>query len=595
MCGICGISTANREGVQKMVQALAHRGPDGMGIEVLNNYSFGHARLAILDPSERSNQPMYGPHNATLLVFNGEIYNFKELIIEHSLQCSTTSDSEVLLLLYQKFGIAMVERLRGMFAFALLDVHTDTLYLVRDSSGIKPLFYTVQNSVLYFASETRALLTALPSKPSINTQALSLYMDHRYVPRPYTLYENVFSVDSGMILTWKNAMLSSKRFTAHSVVHSSAVHDVLQNSVHAHMVSDKPVGVFLSGGLDSTICLHHMSEVSNSTPTTFTIRFDVAANEQPEKFNADAEIAKNTAALYESNHHEVVLDAQSCLRAYSDVAFFIDQPNANTTSVVQYVLAKYAKNYVDVVLTGIGGDELFCGYHHYRYAYIKYLARFMPTGMLDTFSKKVLHVSDHWFALNEAEFLQRVRLTQWGSNINTLFAHDWYNSTASAQYITERFDAVNAQNFVRRIMEYDQYGWLIDEALRLTDASTMAAGIEARTPFIDPQVIAYAQTLPLHRLASVLHSKKFLRNAYTNILPSQVVHAPKSGFFSPFAKWLRGTCKPLLDETVESEYLAPYFSQETMRNIARQHHTGEKYALSELTTLIQLHFWLKNQ
>ena len=354
MCGICGCTTEDTPLVEQMLNTITHRGPDDRGVHVANGVSLGHMRLAILDPSPNGKQPMLSKSGTTSIVFNGEIYNFKELIQTHNLQCTTGSDTEVLLLLYEKLGIRFVHELRGMFAFALHDTKEQKLYLVRDPHGMKPLYYTVQNSVLYFASETKAILQALPTKPAINTQALSLYFTHQYVPRPYTLLQDVDAVENGAVLEWQGSNLRTiDQITAYSPgkyanASSEQITQVLNESTVAHLISDKPVGLFLSGGLDSTILLHHIAATGVSNLQTFSVRFDVAASEQSAKFNTDADIAKRTAEYYGTEHNEVHITAEEFAAAYSSSAKYLDQPNANPTAPIQYLLAKAIKQKVDV-------------------------------------------------------------------------------------------------------------------------------------------------------------------------------------------------------------------------------------------------------
>lgn len=598
MCGICGCTAVNKTAVSAMVSALGHRGPDAQNTWVQHGVSFGHTRLAILDPTPAGVQPMHSTSGNTTIVFNGEIYNFKALIQQFNLQVTTRTDTEVLLALYEKIGIECIQYLRGMFAFALFDHVKNTVYLARDPHGLKPLYYTQQGSILYFASETKALLKALPNRPSINAEALSLYVRHRYVPCPHTLLNGVYSARPGEVLQWSNGALKTLQvYRSHpnkpySPVTPQGIKNVLQESVAAHLVSDKPIGLFLSGGLDSSICLYHMREAGVTNIKTFTVRFAIEPGEGEEKFNADATIAKRTAGLFETDHTEITITAKDCAAAYAEAAYFLDQPNANPTAVVQYLLSKKAKQAVDVVLTGIGGDELFGGYGHYRIARILQLLQWVPPAMRSSIGSLFGKSSDLWQTALGAPFIERMRIMP-ANKANALLAGDWFADSMNTQNIQQHYAAIKSHNTVHAIMEYDRLGWLADEALHLADASTMGAGLEARTPFLDTNVLALAHTINPAKHSTLKTTKALLRNAYADVLPVEVVQLRKAGFFPPFAKWVRRDCKPLLDEALESTYLESYFNKSAMQSLAAKHHTGEQYAFHELTMLIQLHYWFK--
>lgn len=598
MCGICGCTSASQAAVNAMVSCLGHRGPDAKNTWVQAGMSFGHTRLAILDPTPAGVQPMQSSTGNTTIVFNGEIYNFKALVQQFNLQVSTKTDTEVLLKLYEKIGIECIQHLRGMFAFALFDHTKEVLYIARDSHGLKPLYYAQQEGVLYFASETKALLKALPSKPTINTEALSLYVRHRYVPTPYTLLSGVQSVKPGEVLQWSNGALKtiqvyrSHPSNSYSPVKKQGIKQVMQQSVAAHLVSDKPVGLFLSGGLDSSICLYHMRQAGVQNIQTFTVRFAIEPGEGEQKFNADATIAKRTAELFKTNHTELLVTAKDCADAYAQTTRFLDQPNANPTAVVQYLLSKKAKQQVDVVLTGIGGDELFGGYGHYRVASILQALQWVPPAMRSSLGTLIGRSSDLWQKELGAPFIERMRIMP-SNKATALLAGNWFQPNSNTHYIQQQFAAIKSTNTVHTIMEYDRLGWLVDEALRLADGSTMGAGLEARTPFLDKNVLALAYNINPVKHTTFNTTKALLRRAYKDVLPLEVVQLRKAGFFPPFAKWLRRDCKVLLDETLESTYLQPYFNKEAVRTLAAKHHTGEQYAFHELTMLIQLHYWFK--
>ena len=277
-------------------------------------------------------------------------------------------------------------RLKGMFAFGLYDTRTQTWCLARDGSGILPLFVAYPEGKLHFASTTRALMQGLPSKPALNMSALSEYLRLQYVPGPQTLCEGIEALPPGTLLTWKNGKEERRSFTAKvETPHFSSKEEfreafpaLMDDVVKDHLIADRPIGIFLSGGMDSSIVLHHMSHHAPKPVRTFTVRFEATKEEDEERFNRDAVLAKKTAEHYGTSHIEILLTAKNCREIYSESARALDQPNADSVAMAQFLLAREAKKQVDVVLNGAGGDELFGGYPRYRIARVLHALRHIP-------------------------------------------------------------------------------------------------------------------------------------------------------------------------------------------------------------------------
>jgi len=603
VCGIAGFIGEDQDLIERMTNALRNRGPDGFGVSVREGVSLGSARLAILDPRPEGNQPMWNDDQSVGIVFNGEIFNFKELRTNHGLQCKTNTDTEVILRLYEKEGIDMVKKLRGMFSFGIYDTRSKTLHVARDPSGITPLFYTMIANQFHFASETKALLRAYDQKPPINPTALSLYCRFQYLPRPFTLLPDIKAVEPGSLLIvqgnnvtmkqWNNESYDYGRLSANEF--KKEFPGLMQQVVTDHLISDRPLGLFLSGGLDSSICLHHMQQAGHKPIKTFTARFEV--EEQSEKFNRDADLARETAKHYGTDHHELTVTATMYRDAYKDCAAALDQPNANVTAVTQYLLAKFAKQQVDVVLTGNGGDELFGGYPRYRIVHLLTMLRAMPAGAR-AFIARLAGLPPDVLRMEPGdalmERLNNQSIEQWES----LVKGTWFDASATSKWVQERYAPLATLPPLAAAMEYNRLSWLTDEALRMTDGTSLGSGLEARVPLLDQRVIQIAhQTRPQDHV-SLFQTKRLLRETYQTLsgvegLPSHLFNVPKSGFFTPLAKWFRRECKSLIDEMLESEHLAPYFDLEAVRKVAAQHHTGEKYSLHTLAMLTQLHCWFE--
>lgn len=600
MCGIAGFYGENRVKIERMTAALAHRGPDGNAILVANGASLGHARLAILDPSPVGDQPMWNEEKTAVIVYNGEIYNYRELRISENLDCRTGTDTEVLLKLYEKYGMDFVKLLRGMFAFGIYDVRKKEWHLARDSSGIKPLFITYFEHKLHFASEIRSLVTSLAAKPALNYRSLSQYLRLQYVPGPETMYEGVESLAPGTILTWSEQ--GEKRYSF-SVkipsVHYASPQEfsehfpaVMDKAVKDHLISDRPVGIFLSGGMDSSILLHHMCNHAQKPVKTFTVRFEAAQEEDEKRFNMDAVIAKQTAQHYGTDHHEIVLTAELCRDIYRNTARSLDQPNADSVAMAQFVLAREAKKHVDVVLSGSGGDELFGGYPRYRIAKILHALRWLPD-RARSFGGAAFGFPSDVLSMQPGPELAERLLARPTNELLSLIAGDWFDPKATTQLFEQKFDELKEYDVLRAFMEFDRKLWLVDESLRLSDAVTMASGLECRVPFLDPLVIAAS-----HGTASDWHvgfrtTKKLLKETYYPILPHSVRSIKKASFYPPLAKWFRRECGELMEETIAHPTMQKLFKMDIVEQIFTRHKNHQQYALHTLSTLTQLRCWLE--
>ncbi len=600
MCGIAGFTGADRSVIERMTDALVHRGPDGKGIWASEKGCMGHCRLAILDPRPEGNQPMWNEDHSVGIVYNGEIYNFKEL--RGDLDCKTNTDTEVILKLFERHGMSFIHKLRGMFAIGIYDAKHDTWHLARDANGIKPLFIATIDGQLAFASEMRSLLKAFKTKPELNMTSLSQYMRLQYVPGPYTLCEGIEQLPPGMILNWEKGKETRYRFhPEESQYFEKREHfkeffpGIMDKVVKQHLISDKPVGIFLSGGMDSSIVLYHMSEHTRGPVKSFTVRFDATEEEDAARFNTDAELAKKTAAVFGTEHRELMLTAEMYRDAYEDTARSLDQPNADSVSVAQFLLSRMAKEHVDVVLTGAGGDELFGGYPRYRIARIIHALRAIPGPLRGAMASALGYPGDV-LKLNPGPLLAERLLARPESEGLRIARGDWFDGLATRSVFEDHFDAVKLQpklnkGGVRPFMEADRHMWLVDESLRLADATTMGSGVEGRVPFVDERVIAAAHATPGHWHVDYRDTKVLLKDTYREILPEHLFTLKKASFYPPLSKWLRREAYPLVERMLEHPRIAELFDVEELRIIAEEHRTKKVYHLHTLSTLIQLSFW----
>lgn len=599
MCGICGFLGEDRERITRMTEALVHRGPDGNAVYTGNGVSFGHARLAILDPSPAGNQPMWNDAKTAVIVFNGEIYNYRQLAAAEGFHCRSGSDTEVLLKLYDKYGMDFVPKLRGMFAFGIYDTKTKALHLARDPHGIKPLYVSQADGGLCFASEMRSLIHGLKSKPKLDMASLSSFLSLQYVPDIRTMCEGIESFAPGTTLTFQNGALSRKRFVQQVEVaptltkadFSREFPRIMERSVEAHLVSDKPVGVFLSGGMDSSIVLHHMAAVRKEPVKTFTVRFDATAEEDAARFNRDADLALLTAKHYGTDHKELLLTAETYRNLYRETAQSLDQPNADSVSVAQFALARMAKETVDVVLSGAAGDELFGGYPRYRIARILHALRWIP-GQVRGFAAKLTGYPEDVLRLSPGPELAKRLLVRPTGEVQNIVRGTWFDESVVDRLFRDRFMNEESADPIRQFMEVDRHLWLVDESLRLADAVTMGSGLECRVPFIDPEVIAWAKATPGNWHVTMRRTKALLKDMYRHILPEHLFTLPKSSFYPPLAKWFRRECAPLVEEALENPRIKELFDVETLREVFELHKARKRYGLHQLSNIVQLHFWL---
>jgi asparagine synthase (glutamine-hydrolysing) len=372
----------------------------------------------------------------------------------------------------------------------------------------------------------------------------------------------------------------------------SAFPALMQHVVTDHLISDKPLGVFLSGGMDSSIILHHTVQATKNPVKTFTVRFDATKEEGAERFNRDADLARLTAKHYGTDHEELLLTAEDFRNLYRRTACALDLPNADSVSVAQYALAAQAKKKVDVVLCGAGGDELFGGYPRYRIARILSLLAWLPSGIRALGGNVFGYPSDVLRLSPGPALAERLLARPPLEGLSIVQGH-WFDPAATTRLFQRHFNQIIDTNPVRQFMETDRHLWLVDESLKLADAVTMASGLECRVPFLDPRIIAFSHATPARWHVGPRRTKALLKDAYRGILPEHLFTLAKSSFYPPLAKWLRRESAPLVEEMLRGKRIQEYFNVSEIRKIFDQHRNRERYGLHTLSSLIQLHFWFE--
>lgn len=601
MCGINGFTSNDEAAIKRMTNATAHRGPDATGFYSGDGISLGHNRLSVIDLSALANQPMQSPDARYVLVFNGEIYNYRELRNELSSQWEfkTKSDTEVLLAGYVIWGETVLNKLRGMFAFAVWDTKEKELLLVRDQMGIKPLYYAIKDGVLYFSSELGGLIEGTNFR-TLSKESLQSYLMLNYVPGPETLVQGVSKLRPAHKLRYKNGVVQVDRYwipEQPTVKHGSLTNlrEIIDASVKNQLVSDRPVGVLLSGGIDSSIVTHHARKHLDKL-RTFSIDFEMVAGaeSESEKFNADAVFARKTAEIYGCDHSTYTLSLSNIRTELNNILQKLDEPVANPTAVSRYLLSEWVRDSgVVVVLGGDGGDELFGGYIRDRIALVTQYFQTIPKGVQHVLSR--LHPRIAKLSHTEAHMYQE--LMAFGTNNYEKILKERPVGLAVLDEFVNRYsqDWVKKLGVVDQFMRVDRELWLVDESLSQTDRTSMAHALETRVPLLDLEIVKFADQIYGQNKFLPWVNKKMLRDAYRGHLPDYLFSLPKRGWFSPGAKWLRD---PVIGKYVQEVFSTSYygglsdlFNWEDVQAMFEHHVHGGGYHLSPLWNVLQLQVW----
>lgn len=602
MCGINGFTWNDPAVLRRMHAATRHRGPDDEGFFEAPGISFAHNRLSIIDLSPGGKQPMTSPDGRYTIIYNGEIYNYREL--RHELETlgesfTSQSDTEILVRAFARWGVEGLRKLNGIFAFAVWDRDERSLTLVRDQIGVKPLYYHSDGKRLVFSSEIKAILEHDVAR-TLDMDAVNLYFRLLYVPGPRTIFRDVKKLQPGHALVFKDGKIVMTRWWkleegSPVASYDEAVEGVrtrTREAVWRQLVSDRPLGVFLSGGIDSTSVLAMMRELDpNGTIKTFSVGYDATA--QADKYNADARLARETSRHFKTEHHEFTMTAQDVLSSLDAISWNMDEPVSNHVQSSTYLLAKFAKPTITVALGGDGGDELFGGYPRYWYARMIDLIRQVPLGkealglvLSDEFKRKAAtppglerHLS---FVMQKEDlvrsFLRPLDGTVVRSALTPTFESAWNDAT-------------------NQLMAADVQTWLPDESLVRTDKLTMAHGLEERVPLLDVDLVEYAMRIPsLFKLGSRSQGKKVFIDAMRPYLPSHVLDQEKRAWMSPAAKWIRGPLQPFVREVLSPGYApgtADLIDFAVANTILEDHLSKRAYGLNTIWSIVTFQLWWK--
>ena len=613
MCGITGFTHLRKplpgDVLTNAVESIGHRGPNQQGIFQCDQVSLGAARLAILD-IEGGDQPIYSADRDAVIVYNGEVFNFAELRQElerEGASFHTHCDTEVILQAFLHWGDDCFARLRGMFAIAIWVQSQRRLVLARDRMGIKPLYYFERDGELYFGSELKCIF-AHPGVPRrISLPGLNCYLSLNYVPAPYTLVDGIIKLLPGHMLEWKAGVCSTRSYLPPKVelpaprspdAACEELDELLTKSVKEELVSDVPVGVWLSGGLDSSSVLHYAANASPNQIHTFSVTF------QGRSFD-ESRYIREVSHHFGTNHTEFDLNTDSELAdTILQIATYSDEPSADAGAVPLWFLAKMTAREVTVILTGEGADELFAGYLTYKANRYSEVARKFPASLRQAglAAAGFLPVSD-----DKISFEYKVKRFLQGSLMDPAAAHVFWNGTFSDEEKEQLFRYTDPKPLatmlkdlrpgrgLERFLEFDQRYYLADDILYKVDRISMAHSLEVRPPFLDDRIVDFAARLPDDYKLRGSKSKYVLRRLMEKKLPPSVLRRPKIGFDIPIHEWFRGALRPLLLETLSEEAItsSELFHWPYVRHLLDQHLERKANLGYHLWGLLVLFIWMK--
>ena len=623
MCGICGFvyddatHPVDETWLRVMTSKLSHRGPDATGTVLGHDHkhvALGHTRLAVID-LETGGQPMTTSDGAATIVYNGECYNFREN--RHDLEAAgvnfhTHSDTEVVLQLVCRYGVDAPERMNGQFAFAVWDNHKRELLLARDRLGQKPLFWYHGGGRFVFASSLGALLSAGDVPHEIDPVALDAYLALGYVPAPRTIFRNVRKLAPGCTLTLRDGVVREERYwQPPTVEETDADPDVLEDelrelmtdAVHMRLVSDVPLGAWLSGGVDSSIIVALMSERAATPARTFAIGFDDAL------YN-ELDYARAVARRHGTDHREFTVRAR-CAEALEQLVPLFGEPFADSSAVPTWTLARETRAHVTVALSGDGGDELFGGYDRYRAmllagafddgpAFVRALLRALAVGASGE-QRSFRHRLKRFVRALEKDPV--ARYVAWMSIFDSARREALTTAAFREQLTDERGDDALRDTFARhvsgdaasRAMSVDLETYLPGDLLVKTDVASMAWGLEVRCPFLDHRLVAFARSLPTRMKLTTMRSKRILRSAFRSALPAKVRRRRKMGFGVPLGRWFREELREMLTDVLLSRRARArgLFEDAAVEALLVEHETELADHSARLYTLLFLELWFR--
>ncbi len=602
-----------------MCERMKHRGPDSEGLWLDESVALGMRRLSIIDLAT-GEQPVYSEDKSIVVVMNGELYNFREVraaLEKRGHKFETNTDTEILPHLYEEYGEAMLEHFSGMFVFALWDKNKKKLLIARDRFGEKPLYYGVFDGTLIFASEPKVLLENPSVKTEINTDALRQFLSFDYVPAPASIYKNIYKLPAAHLLVLEKGEIKTRRYwnlsfhrngNTPTIEKAAAdLRELLADAVRLQLVSDVPLGILLSGGVDSSTVAAFATQFSSERVKTFSIGFE------EDSFD-ESKYARQVAAHLGTEHYEEKLSVEKAADLISEIGTWLDEPMSDGSLLPTFLLARFVRKYVTVALGGDGGDEIFAGYpmyfgHKMARVYDS-IPRFLRNGLIepvvnnlpvstknlsfDYKAKRFVAASKYdavtrhhsWFGSfsidGQNDLLSR--------NVLANSSGDIYKNAKDLLKITD------ATTEIERMQFLDMNFYMAEDILTKVDRASMAVSLEVRAPFLDPRVAQFAASLPLEYKLKGSKGKYILKKAVEPLLPKAILQRPKKGFGIPIAKWLKGRLNPLMHDLLAPDRLKNQglFDEKFVQKLIVEHETGAASHHKQLWTLLVFQLWFDN-
>lgn len=619
MCGINGFiqfrklynETSLKNYVHNMNEKIIHRGPDHEGLFADEKCALGMRRLSIID-LKGGYQPIWNENRDKLIVFNGELYNYrnlKDLLLEEGHIFSTNSDTEVVLHGFESYGIDFLKKMEGMFAFAIYDLKKRIWILARDRIGEKPLYYYLHKDFFLFGSELKSLLITGLIPKEIDKDALSRYFQLTYIPAPKSIIQNVYKLMPATVMTitekgevytdtyWKLENKSENDLYSDYNYCKKQLREALFNSVEQRMISDVPIGAFLSGGFDSSIIVGIMSKLSNKPVNTFTIGYK-------EKQYDESPLAKLVAEKNNTNHRVLTLDWNTVISDLDTILNNMDEPFADSSLIATHAVSKMTKEYVTVALTGDAGDELFAGYNKYLISYYGSMYRRIPqilrcgiiepmAGLLPAKSALARKVNKVINSTNMDIYQQRKRLMSLGFKEEELKMLMLDGYVDSMDFIKEQYEYLSNMDEQTRTQYVDLNTVLEGDMLTKVDRASMLVSLETRVPMLDSKVIELAYSMPTRFKINKTERKIILKDTFRDLLPDELFSAPKHGFSVPIGNWLETALKDQLNRYADAEFLEAQglFDVGYIKHIIVAHMSHKENRYSELWAFYVFQNW----
>ena len=624
MCGIAGwinlTPSQNDEAVlHSMCETIVHRGPNSEGIWMDDTVALGMRRLSIID-LHTGNQPVYSEDKSIVVMMNGELYNYREVkadLVKRGHRFVTQTDTEIVPHLYQEYGDDFVDHINGMFAITLWDTRKQRLIIARDRYGEKPLYYGIFDGKLIYASEPKALLAHPSVSPELDMDAMRHYLSFDYVPAPRSIYKDISKLPAAHIMTVENGEVKTRRYWNLSFSKNghkpslekaaSDLRDLLSDAVRMRLVADVPLGILLSGGIDSSTVAAFATRHATETVKTFSIGFT------EDSFD-ETRYAREVAAHLGTDHYEEMISAEKAGDLISEIGKWLDEPLSDGSLIPTYLLARFVRKHVTVALGGDGGDEIFAGYpmyfaHKVAGAYNS-IPQFLRSGLIEPVVRRLpvstKNMSFDYKAkrfVKSAKFEAIQRHHAWFGSFSIdeqkpLLTENVLTQTNSDIYAGPRslLDICDARDEIERMQYLDMNFYMAEDILTKVDRASMAVSLETRAPFLDPRIGQFAAALPLEYKLRGNKGKYILKKSVEGLLPGTILHRSKKGFGIPIAEWLKGRLNPLMHDLLAPARLKDQglFESDYVQTLIAEHEKGIASHHKQLWTLLVFQLWYDN-